>query len=63
MTPEQKKDLYIEWEITSSQIKAKIKAEYEEKYGTDTSLEHWENYLIEALNVRPMWLSEGLLKE
>ena len=61
MTPEQRYDLAIEWRLTSNRMKEIIKDEYNKKYGTNTSNEHWENYLIKALNLESFWKSVGLI--
>ena len=61
MTREQREDLYIEWEITSTETKQNLRREYREKYGDDQPVEHWEEYLVEALNVKPMWKNQGLI--
>jgi len=61
MTPEQRYDLAIEWRLTSNRMKEIIKDEYNKKYGTDTSNEQWERYLIKALNIESFWKSVGLI--
>ena len=61
MTPEQRYDLAIEWRLTSNRMKEIIREEYIKEYGTSTSEEHWENYLIKALNIEHFWKSVGLL--
>lgn len=61
MTPEQRYDLAIEWRLTSNRLKEIIKNEYVEKYGENTSDEHWENYLVKALNIESFWKSAGLI--
>lgn len=61
MTPEQRKDLAIEWQITDSRTKQDIKSEYLRKYGHVHNEEHWEVHLLEALNIRPYWENVGLL--
>ncbi|SHO50400.1 hypothetical protein [Desulfopila aestuarii] len=61
MTPEQRYDLAIEWRLTSNRMKEIIKEEYNKKYGTNTSDEQWESYLIKALNIESFWKSVGLM--
>lgn len=61
MTPEQRYDLAIEWRLTSNRMKEIIKDEYNKKYGTDTSNEQWEKYLVKALNIESFWKSVGLI--
>ena len=61
MTPEQRYDLAIEWRLTSNRMKEIIREEYLREHGNNTSEEHWENYLIKALNIEAFWKSAGLL--
>lgn len=61
MTPEQRYDLAIEWRLTSNRIQQLIEEEYTEKFGPKKSEEHWEEYLVEALNIKPFWKSAGLI--
>lgn len=61
MTPEQRKDLAIEWQVTGSRMKQDIKTEYLKKYGHNHNEVHWEKHLVEALNIRPYWKNVGLL--
>lgn len=61
MTPEQRYDLAIEWRLTSNRMQKLIKDEYTEKYTGIHSEEHWEEYLVEALNIKPFWKAAGLL--
>jgi len=61
MTPEQRDDLAIEWRLTSKRIREIIKEEYIRKYGNDNSEEHWEEYLVKALNIEKLWKSAGLI--
>lgn len=61
MTPEQRYDLAIEWRLTSNKMKDIIKEEYRKKYGTNNTEEHWEKYLVKALNIETFWRSVGLL--
>ena len=61
MTPEQRYDLAIEWRLTSNRMQQYIKDEYIRRYGAKQSEEHWEQYLVEALNIKPFWKSAGLL--
>lgn len=60
MTDKQKEDLYIEWDVTSSRLKEQIRQQYKEQYGDGQSLEHWEEYLVDVLNLRQSWESNGL---
>lgn len=60
MTDKQRKDLYIEWEVTSSKIKNQITEQYLEEFGEKVSAEHWEEYLVQALNLKQSWESNGL---
>ena len=60
MTEKQRKDLFVEWEVTSTKIKNQLKEEYIDKFGMDPSGEHWENFLVEALNLRQSWKSRSL---
>ncbi len=55
MADAQRRDLYIEWEISSTATRHRIMAEYEEQYGMEQPQEHWEEYLLEALNLAPSW--------
>lgn len=61
MTPEQRYDLAIEWRLTSNKMKEIIKDDYQKKFGPNTTKEHWENYLVKALNIESFWKSIGLL--
>lgn len=61
MTPEQRYDLAIEWRLTNYKLRQMIKEEYLRQFGEHCSQEHWEEYLIEALNIRPFWKTAGLL--
>lgn len=61
MTPEQRYDLAIEWRLTSNRMQQLIKEEYTRKHGNNRPEEHWEEYLIEALNIKPFWKAAGLL--
>ena len=61
MTPEQRYDLAIEWRLTSNRMKDLIKEEYVKLYGSNTSDEHWEDYLVKALNIEQFWKAAGLL--
>ncbi len=61
MTPEQRYDLAIEWRLTSNRMQKQIKEEYSKKFNGTYSEEHWEEYLVEALNIRPFWKAAGLL--
>jgi hypothetical protein len=60
MTDKQRKDLYIEWDVTSSQIKEQITDQYQKQFGEVISKEHWEEYLVTALNLKQSWESNGL---
>lgn len=60
MTDKQRKDLYIEWDVTSSKVKQQIMSQYEKEYGSKVSNEHWEEYLVKALNLKQSWESNGL---
>lgn len=60
MTEVQREDLYIEWEITFTSDKEKIKEEYHQEFGKDQSIEHWEEYLADALNLRQQWIRNGI---
>lgn len=62
MTPEQRYDLAIEWRLTSNRMQKLIKDEYTEKFNGINSEEHWEEYLVEALNIKPFWKAAGLLE-
>jgi hypothetical protein len=61
MTPEQRYDLAIEWRLTSNRMQQYIKEEYNRKYGPNNPEEHWEQFLVEALNIKPFWESAGLI--
>ncbi len=61
MTPEQRYDLAIEWRLTSNKMQQLIKEEYAKKYGTNNPEEHWEEFLVDALNIKQFWKSAGLL--
>lgn len=61
MTPEQRYDLAIEWRLTNYQLRQTITEEYQRKYGGEQSREHWEEYLIEALNLKSFWKPAGLI--
>lgn len=60
MTEKQRNDLYVEWEVTSTKIKNQLKEKYIGQYGAEPSGEHWENFLVDALNLRQSWESSGL---
>lgn len=60
MTREQREDLLIEWELTSSKVKMTIEKEYVRRYGDVLSDKDWQEYLIEALNLRQSWQGRGL---
>jgi len=61
MTEKQREDLHTEWKITSTKVKHMILTEYHKRYGHSQNAEHWDNYLIEALNLRQSWEARGLL--
>ncbi|WP_419174367.1 hypothetical protein [Desulfosediminicola sp.] len=61
MTPEQRYDLAIEWRRTSHKVRHMIRLEYRRRFGNDNSEEHWEEYLTEALNIKPFWKTAGLI--
>jgi hypothetical protein len=61
MTDKQRKDLYIEWDVTSSKIKEQITIQYQKKYGREMSGPHWEEFLVKALNLKQSWESNGLV--
>lgn len=61
MTPEQRYDLAIEWRLTSNRMQQIIREEYAKKHGSNNSEEHWENFLVKALNIEPFWKAAGLL--
>lgn len=61
MTPEQRYDLAIEWRLTSNRMKEIIREEYTKQYGDNDSEEHWESYLVKALNIESFWKSAGLM--
>lgn len=61
MTPEQRYDLAIEWRLTSNRMQQLIREKYEEEYGSKKSEEHWEEFLVEELNIKPFWKAAGLL--
>lgn len=61
MTPEQRYDIAIEWRLTSNRMQQLIKDEYSKKYGENTTEDHWEEFLVEALNIKPFWKAAGLL--
>lgn len=52
MTPELRYDLFIEWQVTSTLTKQKIQEAYQEKYSTNQADENWEEYLVEALDIK-----------
>ncbi len=60
MTEGQREDLYIEWEITFTSDKEKIKEKYQQQFGEEQSVEHWEEYLADALNLRQQWIRNGV---
>ncbi|WP_163339585.1 hypothetical protein [Desulfopila sp. IMCC35008] len=60
MTDKQRKDLYIEWDVTSSKVKKQITDQYQQEFGEKMSTEHWEEYLVKALNLKQSWESNGL---
>lgn len=55
MTTEEREDLYVEWEITPTKNKAFIKEQYEQQFKGKMPQEHWEEYLVEALNLKRVW--------
>jgi hypothetical protein len=61
MTNEQRQDLMIEWQVTSTRLKHMITEEYHQRFGNQESNEHWETYLIEALNLKRVWRASGLM--
>ena len=61
MTEEQREDLLIEWNITSTKIKDEIKQEYRNRHGSNRGIDHWEHYLVKALNLEQSWRKRGLL--
>lgn len=60
MTDRQREDLWIEWQVTSSRVKEQITGQYRDAYGEKLSEEHWEEFLVEALNLRQSWEASGL---
>ncbi|WP_163338145.1 hypothetical protein [Desulfopila sp. IMCC35008] len=61
MTSEQRHDLEVEWQVTSTRLKQMITEEYHKKFGSPNSNEHWEAYLVEALNLKRVWKAGGLM--
>lgn len=61
MTAEQREDLLVEWDITSTRIKNQIITEYHQQFGNTQPIEHWELFLIDALNLQQSWRARGLL--
>jgi len=60
MTPEQKKDLLIEWSIYDQHQQKTIQLEYHEKYGDKKNEMHWLNFLKIKLEIEPYWEKSGL---
>jgi hypothetical protein len=61
MTPEQIKDLLIEWGIYDSHQQRVIELEYEEKFGSAKGEKHWLNFLKEKLEIEDYWKKSGLI--
>lgn len=61
MTNEQRHDLEVEWQVTSTRLKELITTEYRNLYGDKFNQEHWERYLVKALNLKQVWQTGGLL--
>ncbi|SHO49800.1 hypothetical protein SAMN02745220_03099 [Desulfopila aestuarii DSM 18488] len=59
MTEKQKDDLHSQWKLTSIKTRHMILAEYHKRYGHSQNAEHWNNYLIEVLNLRQSWKARG----
>jgi hypothetical protein len=60
MTPEQKKDLLIEWSIYNQSQQKIIENEYHEKYGSQEDENHWLNFLKNKLEMESYWRKAGL---
>jgi hypothetical protein len=60
MTPEQIKDLLIEWSIYSPQQQLAITLEYKEIFGEIMDEKHWLNFLKEKLEIEAYWKKIGL---
>lgn len=56
MTSAQREDLYLEWELTSTKLKKEIREDFQKEFGREQSVEQWEEFLIDALNLRRQWL-------
>ncbi len=61
MTEAQREDLYLEWELTPSKLKQQIRKDYFEKYGSKRPQGHWEEYLVNVLNLKQMWEGNGMM--
>jgi hypothetical protein len=55
MTADERSDLYLEWRITPTKNKALIREQYKKQFKEGMSREHWEEYLVGALNLRAIW--------
>lgn len=61
MTSEQRNDLCIEWDYTSTTVKERILHEYQEKHASSRQWQDWEEYLAEKLNIRQFWQTVGMM--
>ncbi|WP_163340231.1 hypothetical protein [Desulfopila sp. IMCC35008] len=61
MTEAQREDLLLEWEVTPSKIKQIVLDEYKREYGDIFSRDNWEQHLVDILNMKQMWESNGLM--
>lgn len=60
MTAEQRNDLCIEWEQTSTSTREMILSDYECEQERMSSFEDWEEYVADRLGLKHFWKSIGL---
>ena len=60
MTPEQRNDLCIEWECTSSATRQQLLEEYRRNHD-DEQWDDWEEFIVRRLRLKQFWLTVGLI--
>lgn len=61
MTSEQRNDLCIEWECTSTIIRQSLLEEYQDNHAAESHWEDWEDFLVRRLRMKQFWQTVGLL--
>ena len=61
MTPEQKKDLLIEWSLYTPQQQSLIRQEFTNNSGDMNDEDRWLEFLKKKLEIEDYWKKIGLL--